>query len=60
MMGIKADECYSETELDLKAGDRVVIYNDGVTEAVSLRTEPMRRHHTAGDRCREQQLGPER
>jgi phosphoserine phosphatase RsbU/P len=36
VLGVLGDSAYSETEVELRAGDRLVLFTDGITEAGSL------------------------
>jgi sigma-B regulation protein RsbU (phosphoserine phosphatase) len=55
MLGATPDGCYQSSSLELKTGDLVVCYTDGVTEAMNLQQELF-----AQDRLRESVAGMEK
>src|SRR6185503_1745981 len=39
VLGINPDEAYKQSFIDLKSGDTLLIYTDGVTDAANFKTE---------------------
>jgi sigma-B regulation protein RsbU (phosphoserine phosphatase) len=40
LLGVRADEAYDESEFHVEAGDRLLLYTDGLTEAENASGEP--------------------